>query len=79
MLSYKEEDSLAASYGFLSQIDRTRCSSGNWSFFIKSNIIVWICSKGWCRAKRKILLDNNIVYQDHKYFIDLEDALKYND
>ena len=75
MLSYKEENNLAISYGFTPQLD----SSGDWYFFIKSNIIIWATHKGWCRASRKILLDKNIIYQEHREFNNLEDALKYND
>jgi hypothetical protein len=66
------EDDLAKSFGFECLPDNHR----GWGYhsFAKGEVRVWLCRKGWARAR---IIDNR--FTGHKYFDTLDKALSYSD
>lgn len=64
-----QEKALASAHGFEVHPDRHR--GGSWSFFIKGDVHVWLCSAGWARATVR-----DGYFQDHTWHKTLEAALQ---
>jgi hypothetical protein len=68
-MTAQEENELAKSYGFTPVLDDIR--GHDWCKFYRKQEVIWICSKGWARAKK---VDG--YHTNHSYHKTLEEALK---